>query len=298
MTLREEMTGAARRGAAALGPAAADAAAFVASRRGPNGGWTGRSEEDDLYYGVFATAALAALGQDACDPELRAWLATAPEPDALDLVHLSSLIRCRATACPEQLDDAFRTAALARVRAFRSADDGYALDPDGRSGSAYGAFLAIGALQDLDAAPEDPDAMAGALAALRPSAGGYCNEAAVPAPSAPATAAAVTVLHQLGRPTDDAALRWLRQACYRGGGFTVVPALPVPDLLSTAVTVHALATRGFPLGDIAGEVREFVMARRTPAGGFCASAADTEPDVEYTFYGLMALGHVAAEGGG
>ena len=47
------------------------------------------------------------------------------------------------------LPAAVAEAVLARVERCRSADGGYATSPDAATGSAYAAFLAVGAYQDL-----------------------------------------------------------------------------------------------------------------------------------------------------
>jgi hypothetical protein len=65
----------------------------------------------------------------------------------------------------------------------------------------------------------------------------------------------------------------------------------MPDLLSTATALHALALLGVPF-----EQRElcldFVDTLWTRSGGFYGYWGDDGLDCEYTFYALLALGHL------
>jgi len=78
----------------------------------------------------------------------------------------------------------------------------------------------------------------------------------------------------------------------RKGGFKATPAAPVPDLLSTAVALYALSFTGYDLSIIKPECLEFVDSMFTE-GGFMGNIFDQDPDIEYTFYGLLALGSLA-----
>jgi hypothetical protein len=75
-----------------------------------------------------------------------------------------------------------------------------------------------------------------------------------------------------------------------------MPAAPLPDLLSTATTLHALS--GMQVA-IPAPMRErcldFIDSLWTNKGGFHGHWADDDLDAEYTFYGLLALGHLAME---
>lgn len=82
----------------------------------------------------------------------------------------------------------------------------------------------------------------------------------------------------------------LLMSFYRGnGGFAALPDAPVPDLLSTAVSLFALQLSGYDLRLIRPDCLNFVDGLYND-GGFSANMQDNEVDVEYTFYGLLALG--------
>jgi prenyltransferase beta subunit len=91
------------------------------------------------------------------------------------------------------------------------------------------------------------------------------------------------------------AAEWLLARQHPSGGFLASPTAPLPDLLSTATTLHALARLEC---ELSGEARErcldFVDSLWNAAGGFHGHWADDHLDAEYTFYGLLALGHLAA----
>jgi hypothetical protein len=82
--------------------------------------------------------------------------------------------------------------------------------------------------------------------------------------------------------------------CYHpGGGFRAIPDAPIPDLLSTAVILHALDGLQMPLANIKEACLDFVDSLWTNQGGFHGNWADDDLDIEYTYYGLLALGHLA-----
>ena len=67
----------------------------------------------------------------------------------------------------------------------------------------------------------------------------------------------------------------------------------MPDLLSTATALHALAAVGAPLDDLREPCLDFLDSLWDHRGGFHGSWADDALDCEYVFYGLLALGHLS-----
>jgi hypothetical protein len=128
---------------------------------------------------------------------------------------------------------------------------------------------------------------------FRSADGAYANEPGLPLGSTTATAAVVAVLCELGAPVPREVAPWLLARCQSRGGFCATPQTPLPDLLSTAVALHALATLGAPLGDIKEPCLNFIDSLWDNAGAFHGHWADDALDVEYTFYALLALGHLA-----
>jgi len=86
---------------------------------------------------------------------------------------------------------------------------------------------------------------------------------------------------------------WLLERCQPRGGFLASTGIPMPDLLSTATALHALAAMHVPLGGLVEPCLDFVDSLWTNRGGFFGSWADETADCEYTYYALLALGHLS-----
>lgn len=274
-----------------LGDAADLTARFLSTRLNPDGGFQDRDGASDLYYTVFGLEALTALRRDLPVDAVRRFLESHDDPADLDFVHTACLARCWADL--GAADEAPTAALLERVESHRTPDGGYSPTGGAGHGTAYGCFLALGAYEDLRATPDRPDRLLDCLAALRAADGGYGNRPGAPAGLTPPTAAAVTVQRRLSRPADRDATEWLRARHVPAGGFCASPATPLPDLLSTATALHALAGAHAPLEPIREPCLDFVDSLWTNSGGFYGSWGDDAQDCEYTFYALLALGHLS-----
>ena len=268
-------------------------AGFLRSRLAPDGGFLNRGGASDLYYTVFGLEGLVALQEPLPSETVTPYLARFHDGADLDFVHLSSLARCWATLSRDQAGVPARRL-LAHLETFRSRDGGYAQAPDAECGSVYAAFLALGAYEDLRAALPEPDRLLDSLGALRARDGGYANRPGDPHGITTVTAAAVLLRRVLGGAIDPHLGMWLLDRCHASGGFVASPAAPIPDLLSTATALHALAALHVPLAGVAEPCLDFVDSLWTNRGGFFGSWADDTLDCEYTYYGLLALGHLTA----
>ena len=274
-----------------LGDAADLTAGFLSTRLNPDGGFQDRDGASDLYYTVFGLEALTALRRDLPAADVRRYLERHADPAGLDFVHTACLARCWADI--GAADEAPAAALLARLETYRTPDGGYSPTDGAGHGTAYGCFLALGAYEDLGATLDEPDRLLECLAALRTADGGYGNRPGVPTGLTPPTAAAVTVQRRLSRPADQEAVEWLRARHAPAGGFCASPSTPLPDLLSTATALHALAGAHAPLEPLREPCLDFVDSLWTNSGGFYGSWGDDVQDCEYTFYALLALGHLS-----
>ena len=274
-----------------LGDAADLTAGFLSSRLNPDGGFQDRDGASDLYYTVFGLEALTALRRDLPIVEVRRYLESHEDPAALDFVHTACLARCWADIGAAR--EAPAEALLARLEDHRTPDGGYSPTAEADHGTAYGCFLALGAYEDLGAPLDDADRLLDSLAALRAADGGYGNRPGVPAGLTPPTAAAATVQRRLSRPADREAAEWLLARHLPAGGFCASPSTPLPDLLSTATALHALSGAHVPLEPFQEPCLDFVDSLWTNSGGFYGSWGDDVQDCEYTFYALLALGHLS-----
>lgn len=263
-----------------LGESADRVRAFVDSRLNDDGGFAGRDGRSDLYYTVFGLDCLAALRAE-IPGRVTSYLRGFGDGSGLDLVHLSCLARAW-SALGTGLEDDGRAAIIERLKSLGEGDR-----------TVTGRFLVVGALQDLGAEPLEIGEPEAFLRSQATADGGWRNEPPATSGSTPATAAAVTLLASLGREVPPGAGPWLESRHSVHGGFTAAPGIAMPDLLSTAVALHALAALQRPLARFAEPCLDFVDTLWTNRGAFHGHWADDELDCEYTFYGLLALGHLS-----
>ncbi len=284
----------------AIGPAAIDPAAIEPAATEPAAIEPAAIEPAAIEPAAIAPAAIepAAIEPAAIEPAAGAagyarptvvhYLRAFADGASLDFVHLACLARCWALLDFAEPAPDVRAAILERLEAFRSPDRGYHQTLGAQRGTVYGAFLALGAYQDFETPLPDPDGLVRSVRSLRSDGGGYAN---TPGPCA-ATAAAVVLLSELGQTVEPAHLRWLADQVHSDGGWAAMPGAPVADLLSTATAVHALAIGGAALDEVRDGCLAFVESLWSNEGGFRGHWLDDHLDCEYTFYGLLALGHL------
>ncbi len=281
-----------------LGESAALVAEFVRGKLNDDGGFQDRAGKSDLYYTVFGVESLMALGRR--DADLRSqisdlttanFVAAFADGGGLDFVHLCCLARAwadmpraRAAACP-------REAILRRIEAFRSEDGGYAQSV-GAASSVYACFLAVGAYGDLGSEAPDAERIIECVQSLRTPDGGYANQAGMKMGQTNATAAAMATT-AFAADDAQAAADWLMARLHPAGGFLASPAAPIPDLLSTATSLHALAATGRELAQVRERCLDYLDSLWSSRGSFHGSWVDDALDCEYTYYGLVALGQLA-----
>ncbi len=276
-------------------------AAFLRGCLNPDGGFRNRAGTSDLYYTVFGLDGLVALQEPLPSEPVAAYLRQFGDGEGLDFVHLACLARCWAALSQDPASErgvaqAFRPAnpdgIAEHLESYRSADGGYAQTPGVGDGSVYASFLAFGAYQDLRLSMPEPPRLLASIAKQQTSDGAFSNRPGEGSGLTAPTAAAVLLLRHLEGPTDRHLGLWLLDRCHASGGFLASPHAPVPDLLSTAIALHALAALHVPLGGVSGACLDFVDSLWTNRGGFYGTWADEEIDCEYTYYALLALGHL------
>ena len=274
-----------------LGESADLVAAFLQRSVTAGGGFRDRGGDTDLYYTVFGLEGLLALQQPLPD-STATYLTQFGSGESLDFVHLTCLARAWGSASASGPPEEVRAALASRLARYRSGDGGFAVVEEADTGSAYACFLAMGASEELEVRI-DGDGMLRCLENVRAADGGYANHLGAAEGSTPATAAAVMVMHHLGVPPPVGVGEWLLARCHRDGGFFAAPRAPLPDLLSTATALHALAAIHVDIGQRREPCLDFVDTLWTGSGGFYGSWADPTLDCEYTYYGLLALGHLS-----
>lgn len=290
MSLRLEMLQVARLAPKSLGESSELVRNFLLQQQNGDGGFNDRSGESDLYYTVFALDALVALQAELPTASVTAFLAQFGTGENLNFVDLCCLARAwNALSLHQNQGDSLAS----RIETFRTADGGYNVIANGKSGTCYAAFLALGAYQDLGLAIPDPLRLVQSLKFLETADGAWANDRNVKSGSTNATAAAVTVLRQLNQPVNPAVTGWLMSQLHPEGGFKASPEASLPDLLSTATALHALDGLQAPMDGIKEPCLDFVDTLWTNEGSFHGHWGDDLLDCEYTFYGLLALGHLS-----
>ena len=294
MSLRLQLLQVARLSPRLLGDSTDLVREFFRSRLSPEGAGFDRDGRPDLYYTIFALAGLQALDAEVPREKVVAFLLSHGDGAALDFVHVSSLARCWAAVGREHLPPGRAQALLERLETFRKPDGGYEGDAKLAHGTAYGAFVALGAYEDLGHTPPNILKLVQSLKRLETLDGAWSNVPNARVGATNATAGAVTLIRHLGFPVNDRVGDWLLAQVHPQGGFLAVPGAPMPDLLSTATAIHALAAieRRLP-SEVHERCLDFIDTLWSAQGGFHGHWADDHLDAEYTYYALLALGHLS-----
>jgi hypothetical protein len=265
---------------------------FYARQFNDRGAALDRGGKPDLYYTIFTLAGAQAMDAPIPVENTRAWLATFGDGGSLDFVHLGALARCWAATGGAAKDVA--APILARLENFRQRDGGYNSNATAGFGTAYDAFVALGAYEDLSAKPPGSIELIRSLKRLETSDHAWSNRPDQKIGNLNATAGAVTLITHLGFPVNAVVGDWLLAQASPQGGFLAVPGAPVPDLLSTATALHALSCleRRVP-SQVHEKCLDFIDTLWSAEGGFHGHWADDFLDPEYTYYGLIALGHLS-----
>jgi hypothetical protein len=294
MSLRLQLLQVARLAPRLLGKSADNVRDFLRSQLTEEGGGMDRDGNPDLYYTIFALAGLQALDGKIPVDRVRNYLTSFGAGEDLDFVHLSALARCWAAIEKQGMPTELPERILTRIEQFRKPDGGYEGDKKLKNGTAYGAFVALGAYEDLGQKPPDILKLIQALKLLESKDGAWSNVPNAPLGATNATGGAVTLIHHLGFPVNQHVADWLLAQVHPEGGFLAVPKAPMPDLLSTATALHALAAMDRRLNSVVHEkCLDFIDTLWSAKGGFHGHWADDHLDAEYTFYGLLALGHLS-----
>lgn len=277
-----------------LGDSTQLVADFLISQHHEDGGFCDRARRSDLYYTTFGIAGLTALQlplpAQALVHYLTSWM---PSIERLSLVELSCLARCWA-GLPEELRPAeLSSKVMKHLDRFRTLDGGYGTELGDSTGTLYGCYLAVSAAQDVEQALPATGEMLRCLRLMKSADGGYANSQNSRMGLVPSTAAASALLRYLGEERDPEIQPWILSCLHPEGGFVVSPGIPMPDLLSTAVALHALNDSHFDIAPMKEHCLDFLDTLWTARGGFFGSWEDDALDLEYTYYGLLSLGHLS-----
>jgi hypothetical protein len=255
------------RSSSMLDPATiAEIRTYIIRQQTPQGGFADRAGRCDLYYTLFGYYLAEALSVTEVVEPLRNYVATTVTANHLTGVHryCGAILYAKLIG----LDDT--TADLRRG----IVDELAHINPKQPEYSGFLGMLALYYLQDYWNS--------------RLIAGRYGRALSLNGHPCPVLAA-TAVIHAMTGNRRPEALEIL-QSFYRGkGGFAALLHAPDEDLLSTGVALYALHFLDADLRLIVPDCLAFVDGLYD-GGGFRAAAYDAVSDVEYTFYGMLALG--------
>ncbi len=292
MSLNLEMLQVVRLAPRVLGDSSDLVAQFLLSLQNSDGGFSDRAGKSDLYYSSFAIGGLMGLQRPLPLEGLRKFLAPFEDGDGLDLVHLSCLSRCLSAVHDRRVPRDLVDKLCERLETFRAGDGGFSSDVGDQRGSVYASFLALGMYQDLGRPMPLGEQVLDSILSFRCPDGGFANGVELAIGLTPPSCAGAMLFRHLGGRADAPLVDWLWQR-FRAGGFCVMEGIDVPDLLSTATALHALSGMQVDLTPIAESGLDFVDSLWNARGGFHGGWEDDEVDCEYTYYGLLALGHLS-----
>jgi len=243
-------------------------AAFVRQSQHSSGGYTDRAGAPDLYYSVFGDWLAEALELNDSLSQFNSWLAKQKLEDQKNGVHRFSLLFLQQTCLGRQLS-AYRLAQKLMMRDFPA-------------NFTYQLFLVLLLV----------DASFGQKGWLRFLGRWMLRFYRVPKMVPSSVLAAMVVARSvLGLKSSELAFKLLVDF-QKEGAFVAFRDMNEPDLLSTGVALFALLQSGEDLRSIAPDCLAFIQ-QNYRNGAFVAGDDDPQPDLEYTFYGLLALGSLS-----
>ncbi len=291
-SLRREMLNVVKQGLDCLGSRQSLIAQYIRGRLNPDGGFAGRDGLSDLYYTVFGLQLFWALEIDIPVKKTAGFLLSYEINDSTSLLDLSCLARCWGNLPQNYHPPDLTEDILRRIENFRSVDGGYRDKRGSRTGTVYGCFLALGAYEDLETAIPQSVGLANCICSLKTEDGGYANETAILIGSVPATAGAIAVMFELDRKPNPQTGAWLMNCIHPNGGFRAIPIIEEPDMLSTAIALQGLGCLNYDISVIRDKCWDYTLELFHKSGGFLGARSDDIADCEYTYYGLLALGHL------
>lgn len=258
--------------------------AFVLSQQTECGAFVGKGGKEDLYYTAFGWLVAYMLGIRLDADKMREYLNDF-DAERLDLIHYISWMKCKMLQrlVSEGMVGMFLNVwSVNNIRPL----DSFRVFPQGDRHSPYTQFLWLSLLEDNNSRLIGKKQTLIDLQDYKVEGGGYANLKDSETASANATAAALMIKAQLA-VYDHVEAVALRDMQEENGGFKAESLAPIPDLLSTATSLFALKNYGIKPKY---EPLDFIEAHCCENGGFLATLFDEQSDVEYVFYGLLALG--------
>ena len=284
---------------------------FILQHQNADGGWGGREGPSDTYYTSFALRSLALVAQldgpvaeraiSFIDQQLERVDSTSDRTFASTVDFISAVFSAAQLEAATGVDlltnrdQPWRECVQATWTELARGDGGYAKTPQSGSGSTYHTFLIVLASQLLERPLPDAGRIVPFITS-RHRDGGFVEIAAMRRAGTNPTAAALALLKIYDALPDDlrhTGTNFLSEMQSTEGGLTANTRIPVADLLSTftgLLTLTDLITESELSKTIdLPAIHRYVTVLEQPSGGFIGGVWDSDPDIEYTFYGLATL---------
>ena len=258
---------------------------FVLSQMDEEHCFKNKGGQTDLYYTTFGWMLCFILGIKTDVNKMRKYL-NSHDIDQLDLIHYAAFVRCSILADLAKNGKILTWLSSLKSKNIKEISDFTGIPHDNPQ-SPYSKFIWLSLLEDTGNKLKDTSTFLTELEEYHLPDGGYRNLSEGLGATTNATVAALSVLGQLKGYQTNRDVDFLKNLQQVNGGFQGASASPVPDILSTATALFMLQCYGqkpkYDPGD-------FLEAHWLDSGGFCPTLIDETNDVEYTFYGLLALG--------
>lgn len=261
---------------------------FVESQKTDEDVFVNKNNTADLYYTMFGWLLACVLNIRLDNKKTSSYLEQ-QNAEQMDLIHYAAFIRCRLLRkilSGSKIKLLLNRISATPVKALHEFDR----FPHDDAESPYSQFIRLSLLEDANRKTGDKEEIKKSLSEYKVPGGGYSNIKGNGFASTNATVAALAVSGQLYGYKENEDIRFLQGLQQESGGFAAATDSPIPDLLSTATALFMLRCY-----NMQPEIspRDFIDAHWLDSGGFSATLLEETSDVEYTFYGLLALGTMA-----
>ena len=275
MSLRLEMLQVARLAPKVLEDSAQLVREFLLRQFNGNGGFTDRTGRS---LRISTTRSLASMGWWRFRLSCR-WKKFDPTcaASAMESIWISSTsVLARVLASAGLQNENHCQTILQRIEQFRSRDGGFNPQPQPGARDGLRVFSGLWSLSDLGRELPDALRVVQCLKVLETEDGAWANDRCGKFGSTNATAAAVALLRNLSMPINRSVGDWLLARHHPQGGFVAAPGAPMPDLLSTATALHALAGMDIPLEAVREDCLDLsIRSGRTRALSMATGAMNT-----------------------
>lgn len=260
---------------------------FVNSQRTDVDSFMNKSGMEDIYYTLFGWMLSYVLGVPLDTKKMTVYLAR-QDMEQMDLIHYAACMRCRMILSLMKggtfrfLLKRISSVEVKPLSEFNSVPHNDLLSP-------YSQYIWLSLLEDTGHSINNKEAVFDSLSEYHVPGGGFANVPGSERATTNATVAALAVRGALANYSKNEDILYLQGIQEKTGGFSAAIGSPLPDLLSTATSLFML--KCYEIKPAFSPIH-FIEAHWLDTGGFSATLLEENSDVEYTFYGLLALGTV------